>query len=98
MEHVTPYRTYWIAWLILLALTTLMIVAEGAGLPRAGTVTVVLAAMVTKVTLIGGWYMHLKYERAALVACVVGGTFATAAFLFFLILPDGLSALRLAPH
>ncbi len=98
MERVTPYRTYWIAWVVLLGLTTLMIGAEAAGLPRVGTVIVVLTAMVTKVTLIGGWYMHLKFERAALVACVVGGTFATAAFLWFLIVPDGISAQRLLAH
>lgn len=98
MERLTPYRTYWIAWVILLGLTTMMIVAEGAGLPRVAAVAVVLGAMVMKVTLIGGWYMHLRLERAALVACVVGGTFATAALLFFLIVPDGISALRLAPH
>ncbi len=98
MERMTPYRTYWIAWAVLLGLTTMMIVAEGAGLPRTAAVAVVLAAMVTKVTLIGGWYMHLKFERAALAACVVGGTFATAAVLFFLIVPDGISALRLAPR
>lgn len=98
MERLTPYRTYWIVWGILLGLTMTMIVAEGAGLPRAAAIAVVLGAMATKVTLIGGWYMHLRFERAALVACVVGGTFATAAFLFFLIAPDGIAALRLAPR
>lgn len=97
MERVTPYRTYWIAWAILLVLTTVMVVTEGAGLPRGATIAVVLGAMATKVTLIGGWYMHLRFERAALIASVVGGTFATAAFLFFLIAVDGAAMLRMAP-
>jgi caa(3)-type oxidase subunit IV len=97
MERITPYRTYWILWVILLALTAIMIVTEGAGLPRAATIAVVVGAMVTKVTLIGGWYMHLRYERAALIAAVVGGTFATAAILFFLIAPDGIAMHRMAP-
>ena len=97
MERITPYRTYWIVWVVLLALTTIMIVTEGAGLPRGATIAVVLGAMATKVTLIGGWYMHLRFERAALIASVVGGTFATVAFLFFLIAVDGAAMLRMAP-
>ena len=98
MERVTPYRAYWIAWGILLALTTIMVFTEGAGLPIAYTVAVVLGAMVTKVVLIGGWYMHLKFERAALVASIVGATFATAAFLFFLLVPDAIRMGQLAPR
>jgi cytochrome c oxidase subunit IV len=97
VERLIPYRVYWIAWGILLMLTVVMIVTEGARLPRVAVVAVILGAMVSKVTMIGGWYMHLKFERAALIACVVGGTFATAAVLFFLLVPDGLAALRLAP-
>jgi len=98
MERVIPYRTYWIAWGSLLALTTIMVFTEGAGLPRAYAVAVVLGAMVTKVVLIGGWYMHLKFERAALVASIVGATFVTAAFLFFLLVPDGNAMRELAPR
>jgi len=97
MEHVTSYRTYFILWMVLLALTVTMIVTEGAGLPRALTVGVVLIAMLTKVALIGGWYMHLRYERVSLIAAVVLGTFVTAAVLFGLIAPDGINALRSAP-
>ena len=97
MEHVSSYRTYFLIWFVLLALTIVMIVTEGAGLPRALTVGVVLAAMAAKVVLIGGWFMHLRYERVGLVAAVVGGTMLTAAVLFFLIAPDGINALRSAP-
>ncbi len=98
MDRLIPYRVYWIAWGILLVLTVVMTVTEGSGLPRAAVIAVILGAMATKVTLIGGWYMHLKFERAALIACVVGGTFATGAVLFFLLIPDGLAGLRLAPR
>lgn len=97
MDHVTSYRTYFILWIVLLALTVTMIVTEGAGLPRVLTVGVVLVAMITKVVLIGGWYMHLRYERMSLIAAVVLGTFVTAAVLFALIAPDGINALRSAP-
>ena len=96
MERVTPYRTYWIAWVVLLGLTTTMFGAEAAPLPHAVTVGVVLCAMSVKVGLIGAWYMHLRYERLALVLSVVVGTLATAAALFFLLVPDGISMRHLA--
>jgi caa(3)-type oxidase subunit IV len=97
MEHLTPYRTYFVLWIVLLALTVTMIVAEGAGLPRVLTVGIVLSAMTAKVVLIGGWYMHLRYERVSLVAAVAGGTLLTAAVLIALIAPDGINILRSAP-
>ncbi|MBI4546158.1 MAG: cytochrome C oxidase subunit IV family protein [Gemmatimonadetes bacterium] len=96
MEPDIPYRTYWAAWLILLALTVAMILAEAAGFPRALAVAVLVAAMLIKATVIGGWFMHLRFERLALVACVAAATLATAAFLFFLIAPDGVWMLRLS--
>jgi caa(3)-type oxidase subunit IV len=94
----TSYRTYWIAWGILLALTLLMILVEAARLPLALTILVLVSVMLVKATLIGGWFMHLRYEHRALVVAVVGGTLFTAAVLFFLLVPDGIAMLRLAPQ
>lgn len=96
MESVTPYRTYWIAWAILLTLTIIMVLMEAAQFSRVAIVLVLVVAMLTKATLIGGWFMHLRFERAALVISVVAGTLATAALLFFLLVPDGIAMLRLA--
>ncbi|MFQ6046264.1 MAG: cytochrome C oxidase subunit IV family protein [Gemmatimonadales bacterium] len=98
MERVTPYRTYWIAWGILLMLTIFMLLMEATRFSRVATITILLAAMLTKATLIGGWFMHLRFERRALVVSVVAGTFATAAVLFFLLIPDGTATLRMTPH
>ena len=98
MESMTSYRTYWVAWVILLALTLMMVLVEAAGLPRVLIVLILVGAMLTKATLIGGWFMHLRFERAALVVSLVGATLATAAFLFFLLVPDGMAMLRLAPQ
>jgi caa(3)-type oxidase subunit IV len=97
MQHVTSYRTYFVIWMVLLALTVTMILAESAGLPRVLTVGIVLTAMVVKVVLIGGWYMHLRYERLSLVVAVVGGTMLTAAVMIALLAPDGVNILHLAP-
>ncbi len=98
MEKVTSYRTYWSIWGMLLALTLIMIVLEAAGFPRVFTILVLVGAMMTKATLIAGWFMHLRFERVALVLAVVVGTLATAALLFFLLIPDGLSILQSAPR
>lgn len=98
MERAASYRTYWTAWGILLILTVLMLSVEAARLPRAAIVVFLVSAMLAKATLIGGWFMHLRFERVALVVSVVGAVLATAMFLFFLTAPDGVSMLRLAPR
>ncbi|MFQ5890783.1 MAG: cytochrome C oxidase subunit IV family protein [Gemmatimonadota bacterium] len=96
MEGATSYRSYWFVWVVLLILTLFMIAVEASGLARAAAVLILAGAMLTKATLIAGWFMHLRYERMALVACVAVGILATAAFLFFLIATDGVSMARLA--
>ena len=98
MEGVTSYRTYWIAWGVLLVLTLLMLIVEATGFSKVVIVVILAVAMFTKATLIGGWFMHLRFERTALVVSVVVGTLATAACLFLLIASDGVAMLRLAPH
>ncbi len=97
MEGMTSYRTYWITWGILLTLTIVMVLMEAAQLSKAVIIVVLVTAMLTKATLSGGRFMHLRFERAALVLSVVIGTLATAALLFFLLVPDGIAMLRLAP-
>jgi cytochrome c oxidase subunit IV len=96
MEQHTPYRTYWISWGLLLALTLVMLLVETFKLPALVTILVLVAAMLTKATVIGGWFMHLRYERLALVLSVVLGTVVTAVALYVLLIPDGMAMLRLA--
>ncbi len=98
MEHVTSYRTYGGIWLVLLVLTLLMILLEGLELSTVGTVLLLSTAMLVKAVLIAGWFMHLRYERLALVLSVVLGIVITAAFMYFLLIPDAVVALRLEPQ
>ena len=95
-EQQTSYRTYWLSWGLLLGLTLVMLLVEEFKLPAFVTAAVLVSAMMIKATVIGGWFMHLRYERLALVLSVVLGTVATAAALFVLLIPDGLAMLRLA--
>jgi len=95
---VISYRTYWISWGGLLTLTAVMLLAETLQLARAAALTVLLVAMLVKAGVITAWFMHLRFERPALVLSVVGGTVLTAVALFALIVPDGIATLQHAVH
>jgi len=95
-EHVITLRTYWVCWGILLVLTMIMLLLEGSGFPREAAVLFLVIAMLIKATVIAAWFMHLRYERVALVASVAGATLATAAVLFFLLIPDALNVAKSA--
>jgi cytochrome c oxidase subunit IV len=81
-------RGYWITWAVLLIFTLIMLWADGASLPRSTFVVLMLAAMLTKASLIGANFMHLRFERTGLVATVVVGLLVTGTILYVLIGPD----------
>ena len=84
------YRTYWIAWGALLALTVTMVVLDRAPLPRLTFIALMVGAMLVKAAVIAGYFMHLRFERWALVVAVVLGLPINAAILYVLIVPDAL--------
>lgn len=94
MTGLLRYRTYWISWSILLVLTLMMLMTETVPLYRTVALGLLITAMLVKAGVIAAWFMHLRFERAALVISVVGATVLTAAALFGLIAPDGIAALR----
>ncbi len=81
-------KTYWITWAVLLVFTVAMLWADGASIPRTTFVVFMLAAMLTKASIIGANFMHLRSERGSLVLTVVVGLLVTGAILFVLIAPD----------
>ena len=89
-SHGTSLKTYWMTWGVLLVLTLVMLGLDQAPLPRLLFVVVMLAAMLTKATLIAGTFMHLRAERAAFVLMIVVGLLVNRAILFGLILPDAM--------
>ncbi len=79
--HSTPtYRTYWGAWLVLLALTLVMVFA--------GAKPVIVAGIVAKAGIITLLYMHLWHEQRRLFWTVLLGIFLTSAVLVALLIPD----------
>ena len=88
------YRT---TWLVLLALTLMMLILDSSPGPRLALVAVLLVAMLIKASLIGAYFMHLRSERLALIMIVVVGLLLTGAILFALIAPDAVRIGAMTP-
>lgn len=93
--HAPGYRTYIRIWLVLLALTVVMLFLDTAPIPRGLLIGVLMVAMLAKAGLIGGWFMHLRFERMVLGLAVFFGLLLNGAILFLLIVPDGLRIFRM---
>jgi cytochrome c oxidase subunit IV len=81
-------RIYWITWGILLVFTVVMVWADAASIPRLAFVVFMIAAMLTKASIISANFMHLRFERAGIVATVIVGLLVTGTILYALIVPD----------
>lgn len=92
----TGCRLYWKTWGYLLALTLGMLASEYLALPRGFLLSLLLVAMLVKAALIGGNFMHLRFEKPGLALAVAVGILATGAVLFFLLAFDGYHVFRLA--
>jgi cytochrome c oxidase subunit IV len=93
MSETSPaggYKGYWITWGIMLVMTGIMLVTDSLPWSRFLVVGLLLAAMLVKVALIGGEFMHLRFEKPALLWAVAGAILFFSAFLFVLIAFDGL--------
>lgn len=81
-------KTYWRIWGMLLSLTVIMLFLDQAPLPRTLFVAIMVAAMLTKASLIAAYFMHLKYEHRFLQGALVVGLLINGAFMFALFIPD----------
>ncbi len=83
-------RLYWATWAALLALTLVMLLLDTAPVARPWLVAVLLVAMLAKVALIAGNFMHLRHAHAGLVWTFIAGLLITGLTLYVLIVPDAL--------
>jgi cytochrome c oxidase subunit IV len=83
-----PYRIYWVTWGILLVITVAMLAAEAFHLPRLFLVLFLLAFMMVKAAMIGGNFMHLRFERRNLALMVSLGILVTSLILYAFITPE----------
>ena len=81
-----------------MVLTLAMIALESLQFSPVATVVLLSVAMMIKATLIAGWFMHLRWERLALIVIVAATILVTAAFMFFLLIPDAWAVLKTGPH
>jgi cytochrome c oxidase subunit IV len=89
------YKGYWITWFIMLVITGIMLGADSLPWSKFLVVGLLLLAMCIKVGLIGGEFMHLRFEKPALIWAVAGTILFFSAFLFILIAFDGLRIARM---
>jgi cytochrome c oxidase subunit IV len=89
------YKGYWITWGIMLVITALMLVADSLPWSKFLVVGLLFAAMLIKVALIGGEFMHLRFEKPALIWAVAGCILFFSAFLMILIAFDGVRIARM---
>ena len=93
-----PYRIYWITWGILLVITVAMLAAESLHMPRWFLIVFLLLFMAVMATMIGGNFMHLRYEKKNLSVMVAAGIIVTSLILFFFIRPEARHVLELSSH
>jgi cytochrome c oxidase subunit IV len=65
-----------------------MLVAEKFHMPRWFLVLFLLAFMMVKAVMIGGNFMHLRFERRNMSIMVAGGILITSLILFAFIAPE----------
>jgi caa(3)-type oxidase subunit IV len=83
-----PTRAYLVAWVVLLCLTAIEVsVVLVFTLPTAVRVTILLVSALIKASLIGAYYMNLKFERLALVYIALIPLLLLV-LMFFAIVPD----------
>lgn len=83
-----PTRAYLVAWVVLLFLTAIEVsVVLVFTLPTSVRVTILLISALVKASLIGAYYMNLKFERLAMVYIALI-PLLLGVLMFFAIVPD----------
>ena len=94
----SPYRVYWVTWIILLVITVAMLAAESFHRPRWFLLIFLLLFMMVKAVIIGANFMHLRYEKRNLAFMVATGILVTSLILFFFIRPEARYVLEHTSH
>ncbi len=89
----SPYRRI---GFVILVLTLVMVFIDQSPLTRNLLVLVLVVVMLVKVSLIAGYFMHLRFEKWNLILIVLVGLLITGLLLFALIAPDGMRILDLS--
>jgi len=81
--HVSPVSTYLKVFGALIVLTLLTVAVSYAGLPPTLSILVAMVVAATKASIVGAWFMHLKYDtKFNLLAFLSAVWFASMFFTF----------------
>src|SRR3990172_3876197 len=94
--HGSGYRRYWITWIFLLGVTLVMLAMEYVSWPQWILLTVLLAAMLLKASVISGYFMHLRFEKPALIVIVAASLLLVGLILFALLAIDAMRVHQLS--
>jgi cytochrome c oxidase subunit IV len=84
----SPYSIYVKTWVLLLFITVAMLASESFHMPRIFLIIYLLGFMAVKAAMIGGNFMHLRHEKANLVAIVVLGIVVTSLIFVLFTTPE----------
>ncbi|HWP83687.1 MAG TPA: cytochrome C oxidase subunit IV family protein [Terriglobia bacterium] len=94
--HESGYRLYWITWVFLLVVTVVMLAMEYVTWPQWILLSVLVGAMLLKASVISGYFMHLRFERPALIVMVAASLLVVGLILFALLAIDALRVHQLS--
>ena len=85
-HHITPLSTYFAIYGALLVLTVVTVGVSYLGLPTTPSLILAMCIALVKATLVGAWFMHLKYDTKFnififLAAFWFGGSFFLFTFI-----------------
>ncbi len=93
-QHAEP--NYWYVWLALLILTLVELGVAKAPMPKAAMVFLLCVLALAKAALVAMYFMHLKFERYALMLIVVTPLLLSA-ILYIGLVPDAITHVHWLP-
>ena len=93
-EHKEP--NYWGVWLALLILTIVELWLARAPMPRVAVVVSLCALALAKAALVAAYFMHLKFEKYALILIVLSPLILSA-ILYVGLVPDATTHVHWLP-
>ncbi|HEX9426370.1 MAG TPA: cytochrome C oxidase subunit IV family protein [Candidatus Polarisedimenticolia bacterium] len=94
-DHAEP--NYWGVWLALLILTILELGVTRLPVPKFIEIFALCALALTKAAMVAAYFMHLKFERGALILIVMSPLLLSA-ILYIGLVPDAITHIRWIPN
>jgi len=94
-DHAEP--NYWGVWLALLILTILELGVTKLPIPKFIEIFALCALALTKAAMVAAYFMHLKFERGALILIVMSPLLLSA-ILYIGLVPDAITHIRWIPN